>query len=158
MPVVEKLIKIINRMMEKIEEIKAFSQETYLFVSRLIKQLSPNCELSEEAFRAIVESSNAHLFVMYDANGTPVSMLTVGLYRTPTGYKAWIEDVVADETCRGCGYGQKIVEFAIRYLRDAGVNTLSLTSNPSRIAANRLYQKLGFELYETNFYKMRFAR
>ena len=143
-------------MHEKISEVTTFSQEIYLFACRLLKQLSPNSEtLSREAFRDIIDSQNAHLFVMYDAEESPVSMLTVGLYRTPSGYKAWIEDVVTDESCRGCGYGKKIVEYAIRYIRDSKVDTLSLTSNPARLAANKLYQKLGFNLYETNLYKMK---
>ena len=143
-------------MEEKIVEIKTFSKEIYLFVNRLLKQLAPKFEtLSEESFRAIINSDNTHLFVMQDAKGTPVSMLTVGLYRTPSGYKSWIEDVVTDESFRGCGYGKKIVTFAIRFLHDKGVNSIALTSNSARIAANRLYQKLGFELYETNLYKMR---
>ena len=141
----------------KIIEIKTFSQEIYLFVNRLSKQLSPNCiPLSEEVFRAIVDSLETILFVMFDNNGTPVGMLTIGHYRTPTGYKAWIEDVVVDEIYRGCGYGKMIVEFAIHFIHNAGVDSLSLTSNPARIAANQLYRKLGFELYETNLYTMKF--
>ena len=30
------------------------------------------------------------------------------------------------------------------------VHHVQLTSNPARVAANRLYQELGFERYETN--------
>ena len=33
------------------------------------------------------------------------------------------------------------------------VHHIQLTSNPARVAANRLYQELGFERYETNCYK-----
>ena len=142
--------------MEKIVEIKELPQEIYLFVSRLTKQLSATCEsLSEEALLSIIESPNVHLFVMYDENGMPVGMLTVGLYCTPTGSKAWIEDVVVDESYRGYGYGKKIMDHAICFVRNAKVDTLSLTSSPARIAANKMYQKLGFELYETNLYKMK---
>ena len=143
-------------MKEKIVEIKTFSQEIYLFVSRLLMQLSPKFKtFPEEAFRAIIDSENAHLFVMQDINGTPVSMLTVGHYRSPSGYKAWIEDVVVDESCRGYGYGKAIVTFAIHFLHEKGVDSIALTSNNARIAANKLYQKLGFERYETNLYKMK---
>ena len=35
------------------------------------------------------------------------------------------------------------------------VHHIQLTSNPARVAANRLYQELGFERYETNCYKMK---
>ena len=143
-------------MPEKIVEIKTFSQDIYRFVCRLTGQLSPNRQgPSEMAFRNILDSENAHLLVLYDDNETPVAMLTTGVYRTPTGYKAWIEDVVADEAYRGQGYGKKLVAGAIDFCKALGVDVISLTSNPSRIAANQLYQALGFSLYETNVYKMK---
>ena len=142
-------------MSEKIVEIDAFSPEIYRFVCRLIPQLLPNRDVpAEKAFREMLDSENAHLFVMQNAEGTPVAMLSVGFYRTPSGYKAWMEDVVVDAVYRGCGYGKKIVEYAIGFIRDSGADSISLTTNPSRIAANHLYQSLGFEKYETNVFKM----
>ena len=36
--------------------------------------------------------------------------------------------------------------------------TLQLTSRPLRIAANALYQKLGFQPKETNFYTMKIEK
>jgi len=143
-------------MLEKIIEIKEFSPEIYRFVCRLTKELSPNREdLSKEAFQAILDSENAHLFVLQGTDDIPVGTLSVGIYRTPTGCKAWIEDIVVDHEFRGLGYGKKLVEFAIAFIGNSGADTISLTSNPSRIAANQLYQTLGFERYETNIYKMR---
>ena len=143
-------------MSEKIVEIKVFSQEIFLFVNELIQQLVPNhLEFSEESFRKILDSHCVHLFVMYDANETPVCMLSVGIYRTPSGCKAWIEDVVVDQIYRGRGYGEKIVLYAINFLRDTEADSISLTTNSSRVVANSLYKKLGFELYETNLYRMK---
>ena len=142
-------------MPEKIVKIKTFSSETYRFVCRLTQQLTPNKDCpSEEAFRHILDSDSAHLFVIRDADKTSVGMLTVGIYRTPTGCKAWIEDVVVDDAHRGRGFGKKITEHAIDFVRNSGADTISLTSSSSRIAANQLYQTLGFELYETNVYRM----
>ena len=143
-------------MFGKIIEIKAFSQDIYQFVCKMTQQLTGGKNtLSEHAFRAILESPNSHLFVIYDIDATPAGMLTVGIYSTVTGSKAWIEDVTVDETYRGHGYGKKIVEHAIEFIRRSGVETISLTSNNSRVAANKLYQKLYFEKYETNVYKMK---
>jgi len=141
---------------EKIEEIKTFSPEIHRFVCRLIQQLLPNRNVpSEEAFRDMLDSEHTHLFVIQDAEGTWVGMLSVGIYRTPSGCKAWIEDVVIDEAYRGRGYGKMIVEYAIGFIRNSDADSISLTTNPSRIAANHMYQSLGFEKYETNVYKMK---
>ena len=142
-------------MSEKIVEIETFSQDIYKFVCRLTRQLSPNRNgPTEESFCNILDSESVHLLVLYDDNETPVAMLTIGVYRTPTGYKAWIEDVVVDNAYRGQGYGRKLVAGAIDFCKTIGVDAISLTSNPLRTVANQLYQVLGFSLYETNVYKM----
>ena len=87
-------------------------------------------------------------------------MTTLALYPCPTGWKAWIEDVVVDAQYRGKGYGKLLVNHAIDVIREKaqtyGNLSLMLTSRPSRISANQLYQQLGFEKRETNVYKMKF--
>ena len=83
-----------------------------------------------------------------------MGMLTVGMYASPTGTKAWIEDVVVDESLRGSGLGRRLVNRAIDYCREEGIDTVYLTSNPKRVAANALYQSVGFVRKETNMYKM----
>jgi ribosomal protein S18 acetylase RimI-like enzyme len=79
--------------------------------------------------------------------------LTLVIFRTPTGARAWIEDVVVDESARGQGAGEALVAEAIRLASDAGARTVDLTSRPSRESANRLYEKIGFQARETNVYR-----
>ena len=81
-------------------------------------------------------------------------MLTVGIYYSPTAGKAWIEDVVVDENFRGQGLSKLLVLHAIEFVKSQHIPLLMLTSNPSRIAANKLYQSMGFERKETNVYRM----
>ena len=83
-------------------------------------------------------------------------MVTLCIYQCPTGRKAWIEDVVVDQNYRGKGYGKVMIEKVMELCRNKGNVTLMLTSRPSRIVANQLYQSLGFEKRETNVYKMKF--
>ena len=80
-------------------------------------------------------------------------MLTIASYKTPSGIKVWIEDVVVDESQRGKGIGKELMLSAIDYSKSLGSKDIRLTSRPSRIAANELYLKLGFKKYETNFYR-----
>ena len=79
--------------------------------------------------------------------------MTLVLFRIPTGVRAWIEDVVVDTEARGMGIGQALNEYAIQIAEQAGAKTIDLTSRPSREAANRLYQRLGFVARETNVYR-----
>jgi ribosomal protein S18 acetylase RimI-like enzyme len=86
-------------------------------------------------------------------DGPIVGMLTLVLFRLPTGLRAWIEDVVVDSAARGRGVGEALTQAAVGLARAKGAATVDLTSRPSREAANRLYQKLGFEPRQTNVYR-----
>lgn len=119
----------------------------------LIPQLSSSSPPpSAEALRQIVDSPDSVLFVAR-LDGRIVGSLTLAFYRIPTGLKAWIEDVVVDGATRGAGVGEALNLAAIDEARRRGAKHVSLTSRPSREAANRLYRRLGFEPYETNVYR-----
>ena len=123
-------------------------------LEELLNQLTPQPSLlSEQTLRAVLDDSASRLYLLEEENRV-VGMLTLGIYVSPTGSKGWIEDVVVDDACRGRGYGRMLVAHAIEEARKAGVAQLMLTSNPLRVAANKLYQAMGFERKETNCYKM----
>ncbi len=81
-------------------------------------------------------------------------MLTLAMFRIPTGRRAWIEDVVVDGRARGKGVGEALTRHAIAYARQHGARTVDLTSRPSREAANAMYAKLGFVRRSTNVYRI----
>lgn len=121
-------------------------------VNRLLLQLcSSPCEMSAEQLQNLVNEPNSRLLLLM-VDGEVMGMCTVGFYTSPTGRKAWIEDVVVDAQCRGLHLGERLVASAVSFAEREGFNTLMLTSRPSRVAANRLYQKVGFERKETNVY------
>ena len=82
-----------------------------------------------------------------------VGSMTLALFRIPTGLRAWIEDVVVDESARGKGVAATLNLHALAVAAERGARTVDLTSRPSREAANRLYQRLGFVMRETNVYR-----
>jgi ribosomal protein S18 acetylase RimI-like enzyme len=138
----------------KIKKINRFSTRVFEAVLRLLPQVASNEELpAKQYFKSILISENVHFFIAELDNKQIVGMLTIGTYLTPSGAKVWIEDVVVDETLRGKGIGKEMMLFAINYSKSLGAESVSLTSRPSRIAANGLYQKIGFKQYETNVYK-----
>ncbi len=141
--------------MYSIEEITIYTTEVETALVVFLKQLvTRNVVLTESFLKELIESKNSHLFCAVDEKGQYIGMVTVGIYLSPTGRKGWIEDVVVTETRRGKGIGKKLTQYAIQFARDQGVQSLMLTSNPSRVAANQLYRKLGFEQRETNVYRM----
>jgi len=138
----------------KIREIRTFREEEYKAVLNLLPRLGAHVKLpSEEDFRKILESENSHLFLLEAESGEITGMLSIGKYFVPTGMKVWIEDVVVDEKYAGKGYGRQLMVYALDYAEKFGAANVELTSRPARVAANKLYQKLGFELQQTNKYR-----
>lgn len=125
-----------------------------LAFKNLIPQLSSSCVLpTKKDLEYIVNSENTILFVAEDA-GVVLGVLTLVFNRIPTGNKVWIEDVVVDKKARGKGVGKALVNFAIAYTSSKNINSINLTSSPERVAANKLYQKLGFVKRKTNVYRL----
>jgi ribosomal protein S18 acetylase RimI-like enzyme len=123
--------------------------------AELVPQLSSSSPPpSLDDLAAIVESPDSVLFVA-TLDERVVGSLTLAFYRIPTGLKAWIEDVVVSGEARGQGVGVALNRAAIAEAERRGAKNVSLTSRPSREAANRLYQRLGFEPYPTNVYRYR---
>jgi len=120
---------------------------------RLIPQLSSSSPPPDQAaLEAIVDTPHSALFVAR-LDGAIVGSLTLATYHIPTGLKAWIEDVVVDDAARGHGVGEALNRAALDEARRRGAKDVSLTSRPSREAANRLYQRIGFEPRTTNLYR-----
>lgn len=123
-------------------------------VERLVPQLSrSNPPPDEQQLGEVVASPATDLFIALSDRGDIVGMSTLAVFRIPTGLRAWIEDVVVDDSARRQGVGEALTEAMVTRARELGCVTVDLTSRPSREAANTLYQKLGFTLRETNVYR-----
>ena len=122
----------------------------------LVRQLSTSASApTVEEVREIIESRCTTLLVARDCSttGRIIGMLTLVVFRIPTGTRAWIEDVAVDVAARGKGVGEALSREALRVAVAHGARTVELSSRPSREAANRLYQRLGFVPRDTNVYR-----
>lgn len=143
--------------MISISTVDVVDDELVAAFQKLIPQLSRSSPPPDaETLRAIAESEASTLLIARDDDGTIMGSMTLAMFRIPTGLRAWIEDVVVDEDARGHGVGRLLNERALEIAREAGARTVDLTSRPSREAANRLYQRLGFVARETNVYRYSF--
>ena len=138
-----------------VEEATAVTDELVDAFRRLIPQLSKSSPPpGDRELEALVNAPGTFLLVARDGDTNVVGSLTLVVFRIPTGMRAWIEDVVVDESARGQGVGEALNKFAIGIARREGCKTVDLTSRPSRESANRLYQRLGFVARDTNVYRL----
>lgn len=139
----------------RIERVTEPSEELAAAIAALVPQLSPHrqpaslLELAE-----MTAQPGTNLLVARDGDAV-LGMLTLLIYRVPTGLKGRIETVVVDAAARGRGVGEALTREALRLAEKAGVRAVELSSRPAREAANRLYHRLGFEQHETNVYVWR---
>ncbi|MBV6402822.1 MAG: hypothetical protein CNIPEHKO_03137 [Anaerolineales bacterium] len=141
-----------------IEKVTEVSDELLAASSRLILQLAPEkIPPTQDELTAILNSPVTSLLVARPSNESHeiAGILTLIIYRVPTGARAVIEDVVVDEHYRNKGIAKAMMTRAIELARAAGADNISLTSNPKREAANLLYQRIGFQRRETNLYILR---
>jgi ribosomal protein S18 acetylase RimI-like enzyme len=138
----------------RVEVLSEVTDEDVEAVGRLLPQLSQSARpLDRAAIAAIAGSPGISLLVTRGADGLITGMLTLAMFRIPTGLRAIIEDVVTDDAARGQGVGTALTTEAIKIAREAGVRSIDLTSRPSRVAAGRLYEKLGFAIRDTRVYR-----
>jgi ribosomal protein S18 acetylase RimI-like enzyme len=132
---------------------ESVSHELVAAMARLIPQLSSSSPPpARDELEQILAAGSAVLFTAR-AGAEIVGTLTLVLFRIPTGVRSIIEDVVVDAAARGRGAGEALVREALTVAAAAGAKTVDLTSRPSREAANRLYERIGFERRQTNVYR-----
>ena len=129
------------------------TEELLAACHRLIPQLSSSAKpMTNDELAEIIKSDSTSILVARVDNQI-VGLLTLAVFRIPTAVRAWIEDVVVDSSARGHGVGEALNVAAIAEAKRRGAKTVDLTSRPSREAANRLYQRIGFIARDTNVYR-----
>lgn len=140
-----------------VEVLREITTEVVEAFGRLLPQLSSTAPpLDADALAAIIAAPASTVLIAL-ADGKIIGTLTLAMFPIPTGVRAWIEDVVVDESARGRRVGEALTMTAVRLAKDAGARTVDLTSRPSRAAAGRLYERLGFEIRESRLYRYKMS-
>ncbi|MGW8881664.1 GNAT family N-acetyltransferase [Streptomyces sp. NPDC055663] len=137
----------------EVEVVRGATDEVVEAIARLLPQLSSTAGVPDRESVAALLRSDANTLLMARIEGRAVGMLTLILFPLPTGLRGRIEDVVVDEAARGHGVGAALTEEALRLAGVAGARTVDLTSRPSRRAANRLYERLGFQVRDSQVHR-----
>lgn len=136
-----------------IEELLTYSPQDLADLDALMQELSASSFCDKELLSAALGDANVHVYVIRNG-GHIVATGTLCIKHTLEFAIADIESVVVSSGCRGRGYGRELMSAMIDAAKGFKAHHIQLTSNPARVAANRLYQELGFVKYETNCYKM----
>jgi len=140
-----------------VEVLQEVTDEVVEAFGVLLPQLSSSAPPADRAALDRVVGSAATTLLIARSDGKIAGTLSLVMFPIPTGLRAWIEDVIVDEAARGQGIGQVLTAEALRIAEEAGARTVDLTSRPSREAAGRLYERVGFQSRSTRLYRYTFA-
>jgi len=148
-----KSVKIKNIAFDSNKEMIKYLKREFVFdvgrVKELTNQLDSLSVLDEQfLYKAVI---NGFVSKIYDGKKL-IGLGWIFARQTMLRKQAVVEDMIVDDAYRGKGYGKKMLLELIDFAKKEWVDTIELTSNPKRIAANELYKKVGFALHPTNHY------
>ena len=117
-------------------------------VEALMKQLSDD---------AVVVGDDAPVYVAV-AEERVVGMVTLCVFRTLTGTKAFLDHLVVAPEWRRRGIGRALVEHAIAVAEAAGASRIDLTAGDGKDAGRALYRSLGFTERDTTSFRLDLVR
>ncbi len=138
----------------RISQVREASDEVLEAINALLPQLSQTAEaLTQEELADLLRHDDTFIYIIRDELSVIRAMATLCLCASPTGTKAWAEDLVVDASARGRGYARALLQQLRAEAHRLGAKSLNLTSRPEREIANRLYRSEHFELRNTNVYR-----
>lgn len=108
---------------------------------------------TRERIEEVLADPQAVLMTAQD-EGKVVGMATLYVMPKTTKRIAQVDDVVVSSAYRGQGLGEKLMRAITEVARERGVATVNLTSRPARVAAQKLYEKVGYEKRETDVFRL----
>ena len=102
----------------------------------------------------IVENNWTSMIVAKDEKRI-IGMATIHIVNNMGKRIAHVDDVVISDPYRRQGLATRIISELINVAKSRGVSQLRLTSRSARMAANELYQQMGFKIGNTNVYVMK---
>ncbi len=128
-------------------------KENFIFdlevIKKLMNQLDSSATFNEQyLYKAMLDGFVSKI---YDGEKL-IGMGWIFPRQTLLRRQAVVEDMIVDDAYRGKGYGQKMLLELLEWAKQQNMDIIELTTNPTRIAANELYKKCGFQLHPTNHY------
>lgn len=140
----------------RIEAVTVVTPELHTALARLLPQLNPRLPVpTMQRLQQIIDDPAVTLLVAKEGDEI-VGTSTVIVYSTPFWIKARLDEVVVDESARGKGVGEALVQACLEIGRQRGAEVAELQSGrgPERAAAHGLYERMGFKIRETDVFRI----
>ena len=120
---------------------------------RQFYECEPDLELATDFIRTRIENAESVIFL---AESDAKALGFVQLYPSFCSVDAVpiliLYDLYVDESVRGSGVGEALMNRATDHARQTGARRLDLLTAKDNLPGQRLYEKLGYERSNENFY------
>src|SRR2546423_3701656 len=140
----------------RIEAVTKLTPAIHEALGRLLPQLNAKLPVPDlDRFNRLLNDPDVVLLIARDGERI-VGTTTVVVYTTPFWIKARLDEVVVDQSARGKGVGEALVKAALDVGRERGAQIAELQSGrgPTREAAHRLYERIGFQVRDTDVFRI----
>lgn len=96
----------------EIQEFHNYTQPQFEDLKQLMSELSDRVQFTQTDLMLVLKDSNCHLYVVLDCNRI-IGCATLGIFHSPTGTKASIEDVVVLSAYRDLHLGRQLMEYVL---------------------------------------------
>ena len=110
--------------------------------------------LTQNEWRNILDQKDVRMFIAREDKGKVAGMAMLRWHWLTGGKAGTVEDVVVSARYQRQGYGSELMRAIIQFAKKENKAYIDLTSNPDRVAANKLYQKHGWKKRVTNVYRL----
>ena len=124
--------------------IRAWEARDREHVTGLLRLLSQDADVSCEDAPAYVAETGERV----------VGMVTLCVFRTLSGPKAYLDHLVVAPGWRRRRIGRALVRHAIEQAEAAGASRIDLTANDDKQAGRALYKSLGFQERDTGSFRL----
>ena len=124
--------------------LRAWERRDREAVQGLLRMLSDEAEVTCHDAPTYVAASGQRV----------VGMVTLCVYRTLTGPKAYLDHLVVAPDLRRRGIGRALVQHAIHQAKSSGASRIDLTASERKQAGRALYASLGFVKRDTGIFRL----
>lgn len=112
---------------------------------------------SDEDFQRLLpeglQSKDQYIYAIKENSSNWIGTLWFGVRGADDNRKAFIYDIILDESTRGKGYGKKAMEFLEVEVKNLGLRHIGLHVFGHNTVARNLYETLGYEITNLNMEK-----
>ena len=124
-------------------------------IRELFKQL--NADIEQRSLDEILHADNPVIFALCKIENHIVGFALLATYKTISGYRGMVEDVVVDKAHRRMGIGRRLMEKLLEEARNRDLDLVMLFTGHHREAAIGLYKSLGFTKRESGIYNLKIS-